>query len=76
MMRWDASLCVSEPIVPELTEKLDKLKLIKEEQDARFARELEEAAEKLEAMKELLLTENVLLRQCRSFIIVITTAGI
>ena len=57
-VRWRAT----EPIVPVLTEKLDELKRIKELQDDRQAQQLQEAEEKFESMKEMLLTENALLR--------------
>jgi len=50
-----------------LTEKLDELKRIREQQSAKQAEELQEAEEKYDNMKELLLTENALLRQ--SFVI-------
>ena len=59
---------MTEPIVPDLTGKLDELQSKKEDRDAKHARELEEADERLETMKELLLTENALLRQCPSFV--------
>jgi len=55
--------CDSEPIVPDLTARLDELKRVKERQDAQHSQELDETDEKLETMKELLLTENALLRQ-------------
>ena len=54
--------CV-EPIVPDLTEKLNELRRIKAKQDAVHAQELQEADDKFENMKEALLTENALLRQ-------------
>ena len=60
-------VCATEPIVPDLTEKLDELKRIREQQSAKQAEELQEAEEKYDNMKELLLTENALLRQ--SFVI-------
>ena len=59
---FNVCVCAIEPIVPDLTGTLEELKRIKEEQDAKHAQELQEAEEKFENMKELLLTENALLR--------------
>ena len=58
-----AHVYVTEPIVPDLTKKLNEQKRIKEEQDAEHSQQLQEVDEKFETMKELLLTENALLRQ-------------
>jgi len=49
-------------MVPDLTGQLDELKSIKQRQDDKHAKELQEAQEKFDSMKELLLTENALLR--------------
>jgi len=57
-----AHVYVTEPIVPDLTKKLNEQKRIKEEQDAEHSQQLQEVDEKFETMKELLLTENALLR--------------
>jgi len=57
-----ARVYVTEPIVPDLTKKLNEQKRIKEEQDAEHSQQLQEVDEKFETMKELLLTENALLR--------------
>ena len=46
-----------------MTEKLKELRRVKEKQDAVHAQELQEAEEKFDNMKEVLLTENALLRQ-------------
>ena len=53
---------VTEPIVVDLTKRLADLQRVKEEQDEEQAQELQEAEDKFESMKELLLTENTLLR--------------
>jgi len=52
----------TEPIVPDLKGRLDELQRIKNEQDAKQAQELPEAQEKFDTMKDLLTTENTLLR--------------
>jgi len=54
--------CAIEPEVPDLTERLNELKLVKEKQDAKHEQEVQDADEKFENMKEVLLTENALLR--------------
>ena len=55
------TVCI-EPIVPDLKERLNELKRTKDKQDAKQAEELQEAQEKFDNMKELLTTENTLLR--------------
>jgi len=60
---FDVLNTCTEPVVVDLTHRLDQLRRFREQLNADQAQEADKADEKFEAMKELLVTENGLLRQ-------------